>query len=159
MTIDILIRPVREDELEELGLAIGFGPTGVRHWWAEIKAGYRETFVAVLEGRIVATVNINEQESYPGILHLFALATTDSLQKKGIATQLIAFVEAEAHTRGHTGVYLDVGLTNPNAQRLYERLGYVPDGPTYENRWSRTDPDGTQHQQSESVYRMFKHFA
>ena len=61
--------------------------------------------------------------------------------------------------RGHKGVYLDVGLNNPDARRLYERLGYIPNGEPCERGWHRPNPDGTPGDYvSETVQRMIKHF-
>lgn len=51
-------------------------------------------------------------------------------RKKGIGTTLIQKCESVAKGHGHTEIGLGVGMTADygNAQRLYVRLGYFPDG-------------------------------
>lgn len=54
-------------------------------------------------------------------------------QKHGIGTAVIAEVINTAATTG-VPVVLDVESDNPNAQRLYERLGFLPTGPVANGR-------------------------
>ncbi len=43
----------------------------------------------------------------------------------GIGTRLMADTEQRAHTAGARYLELDVAETNPDARRLYERLGFA----------------------------------
>ncbi|MEM8594053.1 MAG: N-acetyltransferase [Pseudomonadota bacterium] len=45
-------------------------------------------------------------------------------QGQGIGTQLIQYLEHQSEQLGYRSITLDVALNNPNAQRLYERLGF-----------------------------------
>jgi len=58
------------------------------------------------------------------------LATDAHHRVRGIATSLIAALEALARRAGHRSTGLGVGLYRDYgpAQRLYVQLGYVPDG-------------------------------
>jgi GNAT superfamily N-acetyltransferase len=47
------------------------------------------------------------------------------VQRRGIGTALIRAGEATARKLGQRRVALGVGLDNPDARRLYERLGYT----------------------------------
>ncbi|KAI0175998.1 acyl-CoA N-acyltransferase [Hypoxylon sp. FL1284] len=49
---------------------------------------------------------------------------------RGIGTKLVAAVEARAKAEGFQTLWLTVWEDNTNAQRLYERLGYVKVGKT-----------------------------
>ncbi|GAB3917745.1 hypothetical protein GCM10011575_41730 [Microlunatus endophyticus] len=58
-----------------------------------------------------ATAEINALEAYP--------------QRQGIGTALIAAAESRAAHRRFPSIGLAVEPSNPDARRLYERLGYV----------------------------------
>ncbi len=64
------------------------------------------------------------------------LRVAPRMQRRGIATALIARCERLAHERGHRTIGIGVGLYGDYgpAQRLYFKLGYGPDGTgaTYE---------------------------
>jgi GNAT superfamily N-acetyltransferase len=51
-------------------------------------------------------------------------------RRKGVATALISYCENLARSKGHEQMGIGVGLLSDYgpAQRLYARLGYVPDG-------------------------------
>jgi ribosomal protein S18 acetylase RimI-like enzyme len=155
----LLIRPMTANDIGPLAAVLGWPEYGLRHRWQEQLDGKREAFVAELDGTPVGSVSINEEPEVVGFLHLFALDVASRYQRRGIGTRLIAQVEAEAAERGHIGVYLDVGVQNPDARRLYERLGYVAEGEPCERGWRRPNPDGTPgNYVSEIVQRMFKRF-
>ena len=58
--------------------------------------------------------------SFP-YLHIIAVA--ENVRGKGVGTQLLGFFERAAFA-GHSKAFLAVADFNPDAQRLYERLGY-----------------------------------
>jgi ribosomal protein S18 acetylase RimI-like enzyme len=53
-----------------------------------------------------------------------AVAVVPELQRRGIGTALIGSAEALAAEHGYDAVQLGVEDRNPDARRLYERLGY-----------------------------------
>ena len=61
----------------------------------------------------------------PGVPRLNHLEVLGPLQRRGIGTALIRAGEAAARELGHRRVALGVGVDNPDARRLYERLGYA----------------------------------
>jgi putative acetyltransferase len=48
---------------------------------------------------------------------------------RGLGAALLAFLEAQARTRGCGLLRLETGIRQPEAIRLYERAGYVQRGP------------------------------
>lgn len=66
-----------------------------------------------------------ELESGPGELYIDTLSVNPNYQGKGIGRQLILAAINWAKELGHQKVGLLVDQDNPNAKRLYERLGFV----------------------------------
>lgn len=60
-----------------------------------------------------------------GDLRIEAVAVAGSIRGKGIGTQLIEHVCRLAKSSGYRGLVLEVVDTNPQAQKLYERLGFT----------------------------------
>src|SRR5260221_6217483 len=90
---------------------------------------------------------------------LEAGATSVAYRRKGIATALIREAELLARAKGCTQIGLEVGSTdNPEAKRLYERLGYVDCGRgEFLISWEYIDKHGNQGTESEVVIYMHKH--
>ena len=77
--------------------------------------------------------------------YLYSLRVIDALQRHGIGTALVREAERMLVQRGHGTVSIAAAKDNPDARRLYERLGYkvVSDD---DGRWSYVDQYGnTQH--------------
>ena len=63
-------------------------------------------------------------EALPEELFIDTLCVRAQFRDRGIGTQLLAAAEGMARRLGLPACSLEVDLTNPEAQRLYERLGY-----------------------------------
>lgn len=76
-----------------------------------------------------------------GIPEIKDLHVAVPYRRQGVATAIMGFLEDRAWSGGSRRVGLGVGLNSDygSAQRLYARLGYVPDGhgATYRNRPAR----------------------
>lgn len=57
-------------------------------------------------------------------IHITNLAVAPIFRKKGVASQLINFVIKEAKMIGVSCVSLEVRIANPEAIKLYEKLGF-----------------------------------
>ncbi len=90
--------------------------------------------------------------------YLEAGATQVAYRRKGVATALIQEAERLAKAKGCTRIGLEVGSTdNPDAKRLYEKLGYVDWGQgEFPINWEYIDRNGNQGTESEIVTYMHK---
>ncbi|MEQ1605020.1 MAG: GNAT family N-acetyltransferase [Pyrinomonadaceae bacterium] len=74
------------------------------------------------------------------LLTLVDITVSGEVRGRGIGTEAIRRLQNEA-LEAHSGVVLHVDSTNPRAQRLYQRLGFVgtgePDQVSIEMRWAR----------------------
>lgn len=99
--------------------------------------------VAVRGSAVVAYGSLLWQSAYSafaraGIPEIHDVAVAHEFRGQGVATHLISEFERLAGARGCVAIGLGVGLYGDYgaAQRLYARLGYLPDGlgVTYRNR-------------------------
>jgi GNAT superfamily N-acetyltransferase len=118
---------------------------------ADQQAGRGVLLVAWLDGRPVGDGFLDckppeETElrrHLPGVPEFGHLEVIGPLWGQGIGTALIRTAEDTARQLGHNQLVLAVGVDNPRARRLYERLGYVDWGQgTIVNTWLERDHDG-----------------
>lgn len=90
--------------------------------------------------------------------YLEAGGTRSEYRKKGVATKMIQKAEEIVLDKGIKKIGLAVGSTdNPDARRLYEKLGYVDWGQgEFEVSWKYFNPDGSKGTDSEVCIYMFK---
>jgi len=144
ITMQVSIRPcLRED----LPLMEWFG------LYARYRQYFADTFARSEKAEIIMLVAeangfpvgrvwidlVKQREQSIGIL--YSLAVLPPLQNRGIGTRLIVAVEDLLRKRGYKMVELGVEKDNPNAQRLYERLGYKVIHDNQET-WEIVTPDG-----------------
>ena len=93
----------------------------------------------------------------PGVPELGHLEVVGPLWGRGIGTALIRAAEATARRFGHDRLLLAVGVDNPDARRLYERLGYADWGHgTMVGTWLERDHDGRPVTLSETCHVLIK---
>lgn len=102
---------------------------------AEQEEGKRQVFIARLHGSDAGFGILNWHPQYSlyrrlGIPEIQDLNVEPDLRRNGVATALIGYCEEQARKGGAEHVGISVGLHAGfgAAQRLYVRLGYVPDG-------------------------------
>ena len=80
-----------------------------------------------LTGAIRAAIvfSILERRPEPGELLMDGIAVDADARGQGIGTALFDELEAYAGEHGLDRIHLEVIDTNPDARRLYERLGFV----------------------------------
>jgi GNAT superfamily N-acetyltransferase len=73
-------------------------------------------------------IGSNAQNAYPGVMEINHLQVRDGYRGQGVGSALIAAAEALAMQVGRCQVAVGVAEDNPDAERLYRRLGYRPTG-------------------------------
>ena len=85
--------------------------------------------IIMIAGQSAGTLIIKR---YPDHLYLSGLYLLPEYQRQGIGSQVLASLLAESGAQGKT-VRLRVLKVNPQAQRLYERMGFVVTDETEED--------------------------
>ena len=81
----------------------------------------RESYIAKIEDRIVGFLILNLKGAFVGYLQTVCVAP--EWRNQGLGRRLVAFAE-ERIFREAPNIFLCVSSFNPDARRLYERLGY-----------------------------------
>lgn len=139
MLDNLHIRPLVEDDCERISKA--FAQQGwdkpaqqFKHYLQESADGKRMVLVAEFDGDIAGYVTIVHESDYPhfkerSIPEIKDLNVLKLFQRRGIGTALLDMAEAFV-LEDSTLVGIGFGLTKDygDAQRLYIKRGYVPDG-------------------------------
>ena len=99
----------------------------------------------------------NARAAFAHAIELNHLWVFDSARGKGAGTALIRAAEQAAAARGHTQVLVRVGEDNPEARRLYERLGYTATGVWATTTYMFRGDDGSPTQTTETDATLVKH--
>lgn len=92
--------------------------------WEDSVAGEVAVLVGEIgNGHLIACGGVRLTR-YPDTAELWILSVTDSWQGLGVGSALIGALEDVAAGRGQDHAQLSVELDNPDAERLYRRLGY-----------------------------------
>jgi phosphoglycolate phosphatase-like HAD superfamily hydrolase/GNAT superfamily N-acetyltransferase len=79
-----------------------------------------------------------------GIPEIYRLWVHESERERGVGSRLLCELEALARGRGLRQIGLGVGLSNPRARALYQRVGYVEAGiASYDDVWFYVAGSGT----------------
>jgi len=125
------IRPASAGDLERLVAVFGSERRFFDDCLARQEAGGGVLLVAWLEGWPAGDVFLHlgpadepgVRRHLPGVPLLVHLEVAGRLQRRGIGTALVRAGEDTARRVGHHRIALGVGLDNPGARRVYERLG------------------------------------
>ncbi|WP_350281397.1 GNAT family N-acetyltransferase [Kribbella sp. HUAS MG21] len=131
------IRPLRDDDPEVISAALGAlgwdKPVAqYEKYLAEQRDGTRDVLVATLDGEYAGYVTVRWEspyEPFEGMPEIQDFNVLPALRRRGIGSALMDAAEAKVAERSPVvgigvGLYPDYG----QAQRLYVRRGYVPDG-------------------------------
>jgi ribosomal protein S18 acetylase RimI-like enzyme len=85
----------------------------------------KEVYVALVEGQLAGFIVINMRGAFIGYIQSVCVAPDH--RGKGVGSELLGFAERRI-LRETPNVFMCVSSFNPDAHRLYERLGYVTVG-------------------------------
>ncbi len=161
---DLIIRSVEETDLTAL------------EWGQEYKK-YRRMYtslfrnaqngktlmwiVEIPQGEIIGQAFVmlksTEQDAADGEsrAYVFAFRIKSQWRNKGIGTYLMQFIENDLDQRGFKFITLNVAKDNPDALRLYRRMGYRIIG-SRPGVWSYKDHEGKIQYVDEPAWRMMK---
>ncbi|HEX8080925.1 MAG TPA: GNAT family N-acetyltransferase [Jatrophihabitans sp.] len=101
-------------------------------------------------------VGENARTAFPHCVEVNHLQVREQHRGRGAGTAILATAEQQARTSGVTQIAVSASFENPNAARLYRRLGYQPtdvvDACSY--RWR--DDQGAWHDETESAELLVK---
>jgi ribosomal protein S18 acetylase RimI-like enzyme len=100
--------------------------TAIRTSIDAFRAPGRAVFVAAAGTQIVGVVTVSERIDFTGQREAYVgwLAVHAAMERRGIATRLMAAAENWAASRGLACITLETGAANHPARSLYTSLGY-----------------------------------
>ncbi|MFD0898628.1 GNAT family N-acetyltransferase [Loigolactobacillus binensis] len=101
-----------------VGVAFGYPETAEAHIDDALQPFLPQLGVAA-DDKVFA-----DKEAYPNEWYLDTLAVASAYQHQGVGSELLAAVPAVARQQGLPKVGLNVDLANPNAKKLYSKMGY-----------------------------------
>ncbi len=153
---------VREGRAADIPHLEWHGGPDLRDFYAKVwdshQHGEATLLVADLGGFPIGQVVIlwRGKPSHPHFPDLQSLRVHLAFRGLGIGSALIEAAEKLVAARGFERAGLSVGLDNPGAQRLYERLGYESHDVIYDEEWSYLDQHGAHIVVKERVVDLIK---
>ncbi|HEV2148082.1 MAG TPA: GNAT family N-acetyltransferase [Longimicrobiaceae bacterium] len=145
--VEVVIRTCREDDLEGLEWFGMFTPHReiIHEAFAMQRRGENLMLVAEANRFPVGQAWINlRARALLGTGLLWAVRVLPPFQGMGIGSRLLAAAEEALRARGFARAEIGVEKDNPDARRLYERVGYRVVREEYEE-YEYTTPEGTHH--------------
>ncbi len=128
MLQEITIRRTRPGDIDRIARIeqVSFKDPWKAAVFAEALTYFPETFfVAMCQGAVVGFVLGGIEDTGEEIYgHICNLAVAPSCRRQGIARRLVARAEQQFAVELASGVQLEVRVSNREAQKFYERLGY-----------------------------------
>jgi GNAT superfamily N-acetyltransferase len=101
-------------------------------------------------------VGENAKTAFPDCVEVNHLQVRPEHRGRGTGTAILAAAEERARDRGLAQLAVSVSIDNPNAARLYRRLGYQPTGVVDACSYRWRDDQGTWHDEIESSELLIK---
>jgi GNAT superfamily N-acetyltransferase len=145
------IRPAGLADVDRLVASLEQYPAAQHHIrgrWATQERGNGVYLIAHRDGEVVGQTMVLRESKYDEVRAASAPAEINGLdayvKNQGVGTALIRAAEATAIEWGRPAIGLAVGLDNPGARRLYDRLGYqLLHGLRVLDHWTEQAADGT----------------
>jgi GNAT superfamily N-acetyltransferase len=143
--LEIVIRTLHESDVRLLEWHGGEDLRSFYDWqWTQHCNGEREVLVADFNAFPIGQVALQwaGKSTHPQIPDIQSLRVMETFRGLGIGSRLIEACEQEVLQRGSDQIGIAVGIENPAAQRLYERLGYRIMGAPYNDSWDYVNARG-----------------
>ena len=137
-SVNFTIQQMRERDVERIAQTFscwGKNRRLCQRYWQENTKGKRVTLIAVSAKQVIGYTNVVWQSDYEPFLQadlpeINDMSVITRFQKQGIGTALIQEAERIAIAQDKYEIGIGFGLTPDygSAQRLYVKLGYIPDG-------------------------------
>lgn len=154
MLVSMKVREIQEKDISKIAQAFCFPWTTLQAstekwslYFSEHQARKRTVCVLEKDGAIIGYASLLRHSAYEnfrnaGIPEIHDVWIAEKWRKQGFGKLLIQHLEGLAIKEDYTQIGLGVGLYADygNAQRLYTRLGYVPDGKGITYNYSHVIP-------------------
>lgn len=101
-------------------------------------------------------IGSNARTAYPEAVELNHLQVRDQYRGQGVGSALIAAAEDRASQAGRYQIAVGVAEDNPDAERLYRRLGYCPTGAINVSQYDWITPEGAVRHETERDHLLVK---
>lgn len=141
MKARIKVRPIQETNFKDLDEYFGLSTVykkPVEHWQKyleETQVGIRLAVIAEMDGKTIGYATLKFESEYSsfkntGTPEINDLGVAPSERNSGVGRSMIEFLEQAAKEKGCKEIGIGFGLYNDYgpAQRLYIKMGYIPDG-------------------------------
>jgi len=95
-------------------------------------AATRLYYFAERDGRVVGMVSGGYNDAHPGTRWLYGMYVTPAERGSATAALLVHSMGEWAKSHGVGEIYLHVGSTVPRARAFYEKLGFRPNGESFQ---------------------------
>lgn len=147
---DVIVRPCAAGDVTTISATEHPGARIAERLFARQERGKSLFLVAWLDGFPVG----HGEVVFAPPRELRSLYVADAHRGRGVGTALIHAAESASRDVGELSV--GVGLDNPEARQLYERLGYVATGEMTTTTYRYVEADG-EHEATEVDERLVKH--
>lgn len=115
--------------------------SGIAHYFLSEQAAGNIVFAAAWrDQQLLGTVVLDfRSDNAPELKHLYV---HEAFRGAGAGTAMCRWIETRAAKQGFDKLYLGVGINNPGARRLYQRLGFSPAGRTTTTTYQYVDQNG-----------------
>ena len=136
--------PLENDVAARLTAGTPTWAAAVPAWQESMRSGRSTLLVALRDGEAVGVAQLVHHK----IPEICNVGVPEAHRGQGIGTALMS--EAEDRARPAGRLRLSVGIDNPAARRLYERLGYRPLGEQITTTYEYVDADGVRRTATET---------
>jgi len=157
--LDVVVRTLCERDVRLLEWHGGEDLRSFYEWqWAQHRSCEREILVADFNNFPIGQVAIQwtGKITHPSFPDIQSLRVMETFRGLGIGSRLVEACEIEVLRRNFDQIGIAVGLENPAAQRLYERLGYHVSGAPYSDSWDYQNARGETVHVEETIVDLIK---